>query len=368
VKHHGRAVDAVAQTSKQGFVFLFDRATGAPLFPIEERRYPASDVPGESTAAMQPLPVRPAPFARQALTEALLTNRSPAAHAWALEQFRMLRSDGQFVPLTVNRDTVVFPGFDGGAEWGGSAFDPSTGLLYVNSNDVAWTPRLAESQSGLYQSQCASCHGDDLKGTPPQIPALTDLAGRRTAQQVATVIREGGGRMPAFPNLSEDDVTALAEYLLRGQRAPAATATAAAPRFRFTGYHKFLEPDGYPAIAPPWGTLNAINLNTGEYAWRTPLGEYPDLPDKTTGTENYGGPVVTAGGLVFIAATNYDRKFRAFDKQSGKLLWETTLPFAGNATPITYELAGKQYVVIYATGGKSGRWGPTGGTYVAFSL
>jgi quinoprotein glucose dehydrogenase len=143
------------------------------------------------------------------------------------------------------------------------------------------------------------------------------------------------------------------------------------PSYRFTGYHKFLDPDGYPAVAPPWGTLNAINLNTGEYAWKIPLGEYPDLAKqgiKDTGSENYGGPVVTAGGLVFIAATNFDRKFRAFDKQTGKLLWETTLPFAGNATPITYQLHGKQYVVIYATGGKSGRGGPAGGVYIAFAL
>ena len=368
VKHNGRAVDAVAQTTKQGWVYLFDRTTGAPLFPIEERRYPPSDVPGEKAAAMQPLPVRPAPYARQSLTEALLTNRTPEAHAWALEEFRKVRSEGQFVPLSVGRDTVVFPGFDGGAEWGGSAFDPATGLLYVNANDVAWIPRLAESQTGVYQSQCASCHGDDMKGTPPQIPALTGLAGKRTALEIASVIREGGGRMPAFPNLSAADVSALANYLLRGQGAPGAASSASAPRYRFTGYHKFLDPDGYPAVAPPWGTLNAINLNTGEFAWHVPLGEYPDLPDKDTGSENYGGPIVTAGGLVFIAATNYDRKFRAFDKLTGKLLWETTLPFAGNATPITYQLAGRQYVVIYATGGKSGRWGTSGGAYVAFAL
>jgi quinoprotein glucose dehydrogenase len=143
------------------------------------------------------------------------------------------------------------------------------------------------------------------------------------------------------------------------------------PRFRFTGYHRFLDPEGYPATAPPWGTLSAINLSTGEYAWRIPLGEYPDLVAKgfkNTGSENYGGPIVTAGGLVFIAATNFDRKFRAFDKRTGRLLWETTLPFAGNATPITYEIAGTQYVVIYATGGKSGRLGPSGGIYVAFAL
>jgi quinoprotein glucose dehydrogenase len=373
VKHDGRSIDAVAQLSKQGWVYLFDRVTGTSLFPIESRAYPVSSVPGEVAAKEQALPVRPAPYARQLLTEDLLTQRTPEAHAWTLEQFRNMRT-GTFQPFSAGADTLLFPGFDGGAEWGGQAFDPATGLLYVNSNEMAWNAGLEESQTGntarrVYQAQCATCHGDDMRGAPPQIPSLADLAGKRTAEQIATVIREGGGRMPGFPSLSASDVNALSQYLLRGVNKELSSAGAAeTPRFRFKGYHKFLDPDGYPAIAPPWGTLSAINLNTGEYAWRIPFGSYPDLEDKMTGSENYGGPIVTAGGLVFIAATNYDRKFHAFDKSSGKLLWETTLPMAGNATPITYELAGKQYVVIYATGGKSGKWGLSGGVYIAFAL
>jgi quinoprotein glucose dehydrogenase len=374
VKHEGRSVDAVAQLSKQGWVYLFDRVTGAPLFPIEKRGYPASDLPGEIASTQQGLPVRPAPYARQSLTEDLLTQRTPAAHAWALEQFRKMRT-GTFQPFSAEADTLLFPGFDGGAEWGGQAFDPATGLLYVNANEMAWNAGLEESQTGhsarrVYQAQCATCHGDDMRGSPPQIPSLADLAGKRTAQQIGAVIREGGGRMPGFPSMTAADIAALSDYLLSGanKELTASAVDAANPRFRFKGYHKFLDPDGYPAIAPPWGTLSAINLNTGEYAWQIPFGSYPDLQDKQTGSESYGGPIVTAGGLVFIAATNYDRKFRAFDKSTGKLLWETTLPMAGNATPITYELAGKQYVVIYATGGKSGKWGPSGGVYIAFSL
>ncbi len=374
VRHEGRMVDAVAQATKSGFIYLFNRTTGEPLFPIEYRKYPASDVPGEVAAETQPLPVKPGPFARQALTEDVLSNRTPEIHDWALAKFREFRSAGQFVPLSVGKETVVFPGFDGGAEWGGQAFDPETGLLYVNANDVAWTASLAETTRGAsgrqtYLSQCASCHGDSLQGAPPSIPSLVELRGRRTAAQVSGVIRQGAGRMPSFPGLRDADVSALADYVLSGlsKEAESTAQDAAAPRYRFTGYHKFLDPDGYPAVAPPWGTLNAIDLNTGEYAWKVPFGEYPQLGGKT-GSENYGGPVVTAGGLVFIAATNFDRKFRAFDKSTGKLLWETTLPFAGNATPITYELGGKQYVVIYATGGKSGRGGPAGGVYVAFSL
>ena len=228
----------------------------------------------------------------------------------------------------------------------------------------------------LYLTNCATCHLDDLSGQPPQFPSLLEVRGKRTEGQVISMIRQGGGRMASFPGLSDADATALAQYVLTGDNKELASGTAPKdPRinqnYRFSGYHKWLDPDGYPATAPPWGTLNAINLNTGEYAWKIPLGEYPALVKKglkDTGSENYGGPIVTAGGLVFIAATNFDRKFRAFDKLTGKLLWETTLPMSGNATPITYELNGKQYVVIYATGGKAGRGGPTGGIYVAFAL
>jgi quinoprotein glucose dehydrogenase len=289
LRQNGQTIDAVAQTTKHGFVFVFDRTSGKPVFPVEYREFPSSDVPGESAAGTQPIPTKPKPFARQLLTEETLTTRTSDAHKWAVEQFRKFRSAGQFLPLSVGKDTVVFPGFDGGAEWGGSAFDPETGILYVNANDLAWTGGLAPNDAGGY---------------------------------------------------------------------------------RFTGYKKFLDPDGYPAVAPPWGTLSAINLNTGEYAWQIPLGEYPELVEKgieNTGSENYGGPIVTAGGLVFIAATNFDNKFRAFDKDSGRLLWQTTLPFPGNATPAIFEAEGRQFVVIAAGGGQV-RGKPSGGVYVAFAL
>jgi len=178
--------------------------------------------------------------------------------------------------------------------------------------------------------------------------------------------------MPGFANLDDDQVFALVDYLAGGENKELASSepSAAAMKYRFTGYKKFLDPDGFPAVAPPWGTLNAIDLNTGDYLWKIPLGEYPELVAKgmkNTGTENYGGPIVTAGGLLFIGATNFDKKFRAFDKSNGNLLWETTLPFAGNATPATYEVNGRQFVVIAAGGGKDPKSG-SGGVYVAFVL
>jgi quinoprotein glucose dehydrogenase len=380
VTRDGRRIDAVAQTTKHGFVFLFDRATGAPLFPIESSRYPESTVEGERAAATQPLPLKPAPFARQRLTEQMLTTRTPQAHQAAVEAFRTFRSDGQFVPLSVGSQTVVFPGFDGGAEWGGSAFDPESGLLYVNANEMAWTGSLAPNDAGegggrqTYLASCASCHRDDMKGTPPQIPSLVDVAQRRSAAELNAVIREGAGRMPGFPAMPPNVVSALVAFLRTGDSDRAGHDTSAMTmKYRFTGYRKFLDSDGYPAIAPPWGTLSAINLNTGEYAWQIPLGEYPELAAqglKSTGSENYGGPIVTAGGLVFIAATNFDRKFRAFDKATGAMLWEATLPLAGNATPSTYEAGGRQFVVVPAGGGRSRTGAPSesGGIYVAYAL
>jgi len=377
VKRGGKQIDAVAQTTKQGLVYVFDRITGEPLFPVEVKKYPASTVPGEVAAAEQPLPTIPAPFARQRLTEDLLTTRTPEVHQWALEQFRKFRSDGQFLPFSVGKDTVVFPGYDGGAEWGGPALDRETGILYVNANDVAWTGALTENAGentaqAIYLNQCGVCHGEERKGSPPAIPSLVGLGERMTPQKLAATIRNGQGRMQGFPNLSEDQMFALVDYLTSGENKEVASSQreSSALKYRFTGYKKFLDPEGYPAVAPPWGTLNAINLNSGEYVWKIPLGEYPELAAKglnKTGTENYGGPIVTAGGLVFIGASNFDKKFRAFDKATSALLWETVLPFSGNATPITYEVNGKQFVVIAAGGGKDPKSG-SGGVYVGFAL
>jgi quinoprotein glucose dehydrogenase len=377
VRRDGRIIDAVAQTTKSGHVFVFERETGKPLFPIEYRPVPPSDAEGEELAKTQPFPLKPEPFARQVLTEDMLTKRTPEAHQAALERFRKIRSGGQFTPPS-REGTIVFPGFDGAAEWGGSAFDPETGLLYVNSNEMAWILRLVErpgagkpaSGKSLYQGECAGCHRDDRKGTPPEFPSLLGLESKYSIPEMSAFLRKGSGRMPGYPNMRNDALNAIARFVLTGRDTADIPALVEAAGLKYTtdGYNKFLDPQGYPAIAPPWGTLNAINLDTGDYAWKIPFGEFPELAAgmKNTGTENYGGPIVTAGGLLFIGATNHDKKFRAFDKRTGELLWETTLPAAGNATPAMYELNGKQYVVIGAGGGKSGT--PSGGTYVAFSL
>jgi len=382
VRRNGRTIDAVAQATKHGFLFVFDRASGEPVFPIEYTPFPASTVPGEAASTAQPVPTIPAPFARQKLTADLLTSRTPAARQWALDQFKAFRSEGQFVPFGLDRETVVFPGFDGGAEWGGQAFDPETGVYYVNANDLAWTGGLAPNSGGqsgqaLYLQHCAACHRDDRRGTPPQIASLVGIGERRTFTDLVALVKQGTGRMPGFPQLDAVAVSAIVEFVRTGRSDGRGGTGAAAPAhpsidntYRFTGYRKFVDPDGYPATAPPWGTLNAINLNTGDHAWKVPLGEYPELVRQglaNTGSENYGGPIVTAGGLVFIAATNHDRKIRAFDKTTGTLLWEATMPSSGNATPATYEANGRQFVVVAAGGGKSSTGGP-GGVYVAFAL
>ncbi len=374
----GRLIDAVSVSTKMSYVYVFDRATGESLFPLREMKVAESDVPGEQLAESQLVPVAPPPLGRQRLTEADLTNRTPEAREAVLKRFRQVRSDGMFTPMSL-QGTVVFPGFDGGAEWGGQAFDPESGLLYVNVNEMAWIHRLVEQAElrgmvngkRLYQQNCAACHLDDLGGAPPAFPALEGLGLSRG--EFLRIVRGGSERMPAFPHLSDAAAGAIARFVLQGEAgetvevgtSPSSTGVP----YTHDGYNRFLDPDGYPAILPPWGTLNAVNLDSGEIDWTVRLGEFPELTAQgvpVTGTENYGGPVVTASGLLFIGATSRDKKFRAFDKATGELLWETTLPAGGNATPAVYQADGRQFVVIAAGGGKTG--GESGSSYVAFAL
>jgi len=370
VTRAGKAVNALAQITKTGHVFLLDRRDGTPLFPITERRVPRSTLPGERASRTQPLPVKPPPFARQTLTEDLLTTRTPAAHAYALKTFRQYANRGLFAPPSA-AGTIVYPGYDGGAEWGGPAYDPASGLLYVNSNEMAWLLRMVpRSDRSVYQNNCASCHGAQREGSAA-FPSLIGVGDRRTHEEMFQIIRNGQGRMPAFGELLESGtINDLVRFLVTGRDvAETAKTNPNFLRYRNTGYEIFLDQEGYPAIKPPWGTLNAIDLNAGTIAWTIPFGEYPALAAKgmrNTGTDNYGGPVVTENGLLFIGATTYDRKFRAYDKRTGRLLWETTLPAAGNATPSLYMVNGRQYVVIACGGGKNGA--PSGGSIVAFAL
>lgn len=387
VKREGKPVDAVAQTTKQGFVFLFDRVSGKPLFPIEERPFPASDVPGEVASRTQPIPLTPLPFARQRLTADMLTNRTPEAHAWAVELFKTFRSDGLFVPLSLDKQTVVLPGFDGGGEWGGPAVDPHSGIIYINSNDLPWTGGLTANKPGspgelTYQTECAVCHGSDRRGSPPAFPSLLEIH-RLSRPELEDIIHNGKGRMPGSANLQDGQLEQLLDFLDPPKEVPAGppstgggrreltgNVSSTTPKYHFTGYRKFLDPDGYPAVIPPWGTLNAIDLNTGKFLWKIPLGQYPELVAKgmtDTGSENYGGPVLTAGGVLFIGATIYDRKLRAFDARTGKLLWQGNLPYAGTATPSTYMIDGRQYVVIATSGARNPK-GPQGVAYIAFAL
>jgi quinoprotein glucose dehydrogenase len=378
-------IDAVAQVTKSGHLFVFDRETGEPLFPIEEIEAPPSDIPGEEAWPNQPLPVKPEPFSRQVMTEEDLTDLTPESREAVLERFREIRTGHPFDPPS-KEGTLIFPGFDGGAEWGGAAVDPATGVLYINANEMPWIVTLVETGRGdgrpastgasIYALNCASCHGTDRSGQPQgDYPSLLDIEDRMNEEELRDVIVNGSGVMPPFGHLSGDEVQSLISYLKDPEAdTPAETDLAETigqrnqVPYTHTGWHRFLDPEGYPAVKPPWGTLSAINLNTGDYLWRVPFGEFSELTERgvpQTGTENYGGPVVTAGGLLFIGATQ-DEKFRAFDKETGEILWEAQLPAGGYATPATYEVNGKQYVVIAAGGGKMGT--PSGDTFVAFSL
>jgi quinoprotein glucose dehydrogenase len=395
VVRNGKKVDAVAQATKDGCVYVLDRDSGISLFPVEERPVPTKGLPGEHPWPTQKYPVKPLPFASQEITDSDITDISPQAHEYVKKLFSQFDHGNKFLPPGTKGTLLI--GYSGGAEWGGNAVD-SDGILYQNSNNAIWELQMESMEDlkketaflsvgqGLYIAYCAACHGVDQKGNGKEIPSLQHIGTRLKPADMAAILRTGQGRMPSFQRLSDEDRSAIIGFL-QSNKSHFVPATEHAveqrkkdpptgkkssdfpylPTYVNKLWVKLTDQDGYPAIKPPWGTLNAIDLNTGDYLWRVPLGEYPELTKKgvpVTGTESYGGPLATAGGLVFIAGTR-DGKLRAFDNKTGKVVWEYLLPAGGFATPITYEINGKQYVVIAAGGGREL---PAGGNYIAFAL
>lgn len=385
---NGKQIDAVAQPTKTGFVFLFNRLTGEPVFPVKEQAVPTySELTGERPSPTQPIPVLPVPFTRQILTEKDLNHLIPDTSLSELKQrLSRYQSDNMFTPPS-KEGVIIFPGFDGGAEWGGPAADPTTGILYVNASEMPWILTMVNAkhtipsfetklQAGirLFRTNCMACHGPAMQGSG-NYPSLLQINKKYQQHQLVDLITTGRRMMPSFQQLTDEEKNALAVYVLNIKAQQQEKYTAPLKKmtkwdsipYASTGYNKFLTKEGYPAVAPPWGTLTAINLNTGKILWKDTLGDYPEWKAKGThtGTENYGGPVVTAGGLLFIAATS-DAKIRAFNKRTGKLLWEANLPACGFATPAVYAVNGKQYVVIACGGGKLKK--PSGDSYVAFAL
>jgi quinoprotein glucose dehydrogenase len=381
IRREGKEIPAVAQLTKQGYIFVFNRVTGEPLFPIEEIPVPPSDIPGEIASHTQPRPTKPEPYVREVFSPDLINDVTPEIHAEVLAKYSTMEPHLPFRSPSLTKDTIVHPGMIGGLEWGGGATDKN-GIIYFNSNESTAILTIIDATAGgspgetIYKQNCIACHGPDLRGGTAfgqVVPSLVGIAERKDSETISRTIMFGGTTMPGFRHLSGKDVFYLLEYL----KAPGETGQHAEEvqesdetvkkRFIHTGNNIWRTSQGYPAIKPPWGTINALDLNTGEYLWRKTFGEYPELMEQgmePTGRTSYGGPVVTAGGLLFIGAS-LDNHLRAYDLKTGEELWRTLLPAGGYATPATYTIEGKQYVVI-ACGG--GRGAPAADKYVAYAL
>ncbi|MFA6544409.1 MAG: PQQ-binding-like beta-propeller repeat protein, partial [Limisphaerales bacterium] len=381
ITRDGKKVDVVAAVTKIGNTLLLDRVTGKPVFPFRMRRAPTSTLPGEITAAYQPDLDLPQPFARQEFKLTDASERTEEVRERVLDQLKSAQF-GWFLPLS-DRKVTVFYNVHGGAEWTGACADPTRGRLYVTANEVPWLmsllvndePRFnpnAKPTHGeeIFRVTCVQCHGLDRMGIGVA-PPLRGLRHRLKDADVVALLKTGRGLMPVAPPMSDADQQALLDFLfLRDRPAPKGPPVKPErPQFVQTGWNRFLDAEGYPACKPPWGTLNCIDLNSGRLLWKVPLGEHDELKKQgvpKTGTENFGGALVTAGGLVFAGGTR-DEKLRAFDADTGEELWSVKLPWGASAPPAVYEVNGRQHVVIAATGG--GKLGlPMGDAYVAFAL
>lgn len=376
VTQKGKKIDAVAQITKQGFIFLFNRVTGKPLFPIIEKKVRGSLLTGEKAWLTQPYPILPKPYARLSY-EITENDINPyAENKNELKKTLSSLNKGWHDAPSV-KGNLILPGFDGGGEWGGAAADPE-GIIYLNSNEMGWIQKMVPTKTShlnpgekAYQTHCQSCHGADKKGNPLSgYPSLSALTTRRSKAYIQQFINNGKGMMPGFKHLSKEEKENILSYLNNEipKEVVSTNQKGYTSPFQMTGYNKFLDSKGLPALSPPWGTLNAIDLNTGKYVWKIPFGDEPTLALKGitgTGAENYGGPIVTASGLLIIGAAK-DGKLRIYASKTGKLLKTILLPAAAFATPSTYAVNGKQYIVIACGGTKLGT--PKGNKYVAFSL
>lgn len=369
----GKKIDAVAQITKQGFVFILNRDTGEPLFPVEEREVPPSRMPGEKAWPTQPFALKPAPYARQAITEEDLAHYSETGHDSLLQKFRSLRYEGMFTPPDL-KGTFMFPGTRGGAQWGGAAYDHETATLFIRSMDAAELITIVEEKldmdanasrselgAALYASYCASCHGPERKGSDVY-PTLVGIGSRLSREVIYDKIMNGVGMMPGYASIfDEAQKEAIIAFMLELEESSVNIAnqtykkepdTSGVRYLNTTGYTTWVDSEGRPAVKPPWGTLNALNLSTGEYEWQIPLGNDPELQENgapPTGLEGKAGPVVTGGGLIFISGAE-DRLLSAIDKSTGETLWQSTLPAMANATACTYMVKGKQFVALSVGG------------------
>lgn len=379
IQKDGKWIDAVAQISKQGYTYVLDRETGDPIWPIVETAVTQSSLPGEYTSLTQPIPSLPEPFMNLVFEDKDILNLTAEWEADIRSQLSNAEMGDTWLPPNAEHPIVLFPGMDGGAEWGGASFDPTTQTLYINSNQIPWTIRMTanskfdEVGQSIYTNYCGTCHGLDRKGNPPTIPGLMNLSNLYTADSLQFLLQKGRGAMPAFGHISSEDRMILIDYLLgktnsvEDKKELESKKSRLYPRYYMNGYQKLTTREGIYGSNPPWGNLTALDMNTGKKKWQVTLGEIDSLSTKgfePTGTENYGGPVVTAGGILFIAATK-DEKIRAFDKETGEILWEAKLPASGHATPAIYEQNGKQFLVIACGGGKGTK---SGDVYMAFSL